>query len=50
MTHKKESAGGCDATTADTNNAPTIVPFSTRITSAFMHLAATLATIFRGLA
>lgn len=50
MIRKKESAGGCETTTADTNNATKIIPLCTRIKALSMRLAAMLATVFRGLA
>jgi hypothetical protein len=50
MTHKKESAGGFDTTTADTNYAIKIIPFRTRCKAAFIRLAQLLASFFRGLA
>lgn len=49
MTYKKESAGGFDTTTADTNSTFRIIPSCIRIKAAFVRLAALLATFFRGL-
>lgn len=50
MTRKKESAGGYDTTTADTNQTFKIIPFRSRIMARMICLAVTLATVFRGLA
>lgn len=50
MTRKKESAGGCETTTADTNNATEIIPFRTRAKALFLRVAAMLAAFLRGLA
>lgn len=49
MTHQKESAGGCETITADTNYANRIIPFCTRVKAAIVRYAALLATLLRGL-
>jgi hypothetical protein len=48
-TPKKISAGGCDTTTADTNNATQTIALHVRIMQAMIRLAASLAVAFRGL-
>lgn len=50
MTHKKESAGGFDTTTADTKHTSKIIAFCIRCKLAFIRLAQVLATFFKGLA
>lgn len=50
MTRKKESAGGCETTTAETNNVPKIISLCTRFWAAFIRYGAILANLFRGLA
>jgi hypothetical protein len=50
MTPKKESAGGYETTTADTNNTTVIIPFRARCRLVFIRFAGMLATFFRGLA
>lgn len=50
MIRKKESAGGCETTTAETNNAPKIISLCTRIKAAIVGYGAMLANVFRGLA
>lgn len=50
MTRKKESAGGCETTTADTKYTTRIIPLCSRVKSAFLRLAAMLTTVLRGLA
>ena len=50
MTHKKQSAGGFETTTADANKFSEIISLCTRIKVAFLHAASGLATCLRGLA
>lgn len=50
MTYEKESAGGCETTTADTNQILQIIPLHRRIMRHLAHVASMLATDFRGLA
>lgn len=50
MSHKKESAGGVDTTTADTNQTFIIIPLHRRIMTHLVRVATVLATVFRGLA
>ena len=49
VTRKKISAGGCDTTTADTNNATETIALTVRMKQAVIRLAAWLAVAFRGL-
>lgn len=49
VTPKKISAGGCDTTTADTNNATETIAPTVRMKQAVIRLAAWLAVAFRGL-
>jgi hypothetical protein len=49
VTPKKESAGGCDTTTADTNKATQTIALHVRMLQAVSRLAAWLAVVFRGL-
>lgn len=48
-TPKKISAGGCDTTTADTNNATQTIALNVRIMQAMIRLAVWLAVAVRGL-
>jgi len=50
MTHQKQSAGGCETTTADANYSTTIISVCTRCKAAGVRLAALLATFLQGLA
>ncbi len=50
MNGKKESAGGYDMTTADTNHTSKIIPPLSRTIAQLTHLAGMLATVLRGLA
>jgi hypothetical protein len=50
MTHKKESAGGYDTTTAEIKHAGKIIASYIRSKAALIRIGALLATFFRGLA
>lgn len=50
MTSKKESAGGCETTTAEITKAVVIISFRNRFKASFVRYAGALATYFRGLA
>ena len=50
MTHKKESAGGFDTTTANTKHTSKIIAFCTRCKLAFIRLTQVLTSVLRRLA